>query len=165
MLQASGNPFVVDRGSSFIDQTWAAGWGVINTLPHQFSPSHSPSRCFLSYTCWPVSGDYQRNKKSVSDLLVHEVCRIVYVVPEGLKSREMQHAYRVYVFVSYQGMGITGAGKFVLIAVRRRRDGAFLTAGDRQEVSIAPKLCLNFCSRKPRRKFMEYVPCTPPHKA
>ncbi|CAN0449446.1 unnamed protein product, partial [Ascophyllum nodosum] len=27
-----------------------------------------------------MTGDYQRNKKSVSDLLVHEVCHIVYVV-------------------------------------------------------------------------------------
>ncbi|CAM9179270.1 unnamed protein product [Laminaria digitata] len=39
-----------------------------------------------------MTGDYSRNKKTVGDLLVHEVCHIVYVVPEGLKSREMQQA-------------------------------------------------------------------------
>ncbi|CAM9307961.1 unnamed protein product [Hapterophycus canaliculatus] len=39
-----------------------------------------------------MTGDYLKNKKTVSDLLVHEVCHIVYVVPEGLKSRDMQQA-------------------------------------------------------------------------
>lgn len=67
---------------------------------------------FLPQSCWHVfpslthhhntflfaldllrcSGDYNRNKMSVGDLLVHEVCHIEYQVPEGLKSREMQQA-------------------------------------------------------------------------
>ncbi|CAM9510747.1 unnamed protein product [Sphacelaria rigidula] len=36
-----------------------------------------------------LTRSYNTNKKTVSDLLVHEVCHIVYVVPEGLKSRDM----------------------------------------------------------------------------
>lgn len=47
-----------------------------------FFPSRSPCH----------SNDYSGNKKTVANLLVHEVCHIVYVVPEGLKSREMQQA-------------------------------------------------------------------------
>ncbi|CAM9997035.1 unnamed protein product [Pylaiella littoralis] len=39
-----------------------------------------------------MTGEYVKNKDTVGNLLVHEVCHIVYVVPEGLKSREMQQA-------------------------------------------------------------------------
>ncbi|CAN0129981.1 unnamed protein product [Ectocarpus sp. 6 AP-2014] len=39
-----------------------------------------------------MTDDYSKNKEVVGDLLVHEVCHIVYSVPEGLKSREMQQA-------------------------------------------------------------------------
>eukprot|EP00752_Nemacystus_decipiens_P003981 g3646.t1 len=39
-----------------------------------------------------MNAEYSSNKKAVADLLVHEACHIVYSVPEGLKSREMQQA-------------------------------------------------------------------------
>ena len=165
MLQASGNPFVIDRGSSFNDQTWAAGWGVINTLPHQFSPSHSPSRCFfiiyLLAGQWGLPAQQEVRPRSPGARgLPHRLRRTGG--PQVARNAARVESVR-FCFVS--GDGDNGSGKFVLIAVRRRRDGAFLPASDRQEVSIAPKLCLNFCSRKPRRKFLECVPCTPPHKA
>ena len=160
MLQASGNPSVVDRGSSFRPCCWMGG--------NKYSPT--------SVFAVPMFFYHILIGRSVGTT---SATRSPYPISWCTRSATSSTSYRrassrakcttrrecTFLFRIRSGDGDNGSGKFVLIAVRREKDGVFLPDGDMEEVSVAPKLCLYFCSRKPRRKFLECVPCIPPHKA